>query len=115
MSAIQILTGLYWVNGTVGTPGQSVTLMLDTGSSNTWVNTPKSKLCSQQDDPCKPYGTYDSSKSSTYRFLNHDLNSTYASNQSVFGDFVTDTANFGGVTLKNFEFGVAQESEVEST
>jgi hypothetical protein len=110
----QLRTNVYWINATFGTPGQPVALLLDTGSSNTWVNTPNSKFCSEMNGLCNIWGTYDSNKSSTYKFLNHNLNSTYQSGEKVVGDFVTDTANFGGVSLKDFEFGVAQESELQS-
>lgn len=31
------IDGLFWVNATVGTPGQQVQLQIDTGSSDIWV------------------------------------------------------------------------------
>jgi predicted aspartyl protease len=31
------IDGLFWVNATVGTPGQLVQLQIDTGSSDIWV------------------------------------------------------------------------------
>jgi hypothetical protein len=42
--------GLYWVNATVGTPGQLVQLQIDTGSSDVWVFGPHS--CVQSTSPC---------------------------------------------------------------
>ncbi|GAD93898.1 aspartic-type endopeptidase (OpsB), putative [Paecilomyces variotii No. 5] len=101
---------LYWVNGTVGTPGQPVTLALDTGSSDTWVNVASSDFCSQDSDPCKPFGTYDHSKSSTYKFLDHNFDNTYGGGSrtnQIKGDYITETVKFGGATLKNFQIGVA--------
>lgn len=38
--------GGYYANISVGTPGQTVTLRLDTGSSDTWVVSPSAALCS---------------------------------------------------------------------
>ncbi|KAL1874175.1 hypothetical protein Plec18167_006110 [Paecilomyces lecythidis] len=101
---------LYWVNGTVGTPGQPVTLALDTGSSDTWVNVASSAFCSQKSEPCKPFGTYDHSKSSTYKFLDHNFDNTYgggSQTNQIKGDYITETVKFGGATLKNFQIGVA--------
>jgi hypothetical protein len=98
----------------MGSPGQPVTLALDTGSSDTWVNVANSTFCSQSAEPCKPFGTYDPTKSSTYKFLNHDLNNTYADSGGAYGDFVTDTVKFGDVTLEKFQFGVAYKSTANS-
>lgn len=36
------VVGLYYVNATVGTPGQDVQLQLDTGSSDIWMFGPNS-------------------------------------------------------------------------
>lgn len=105
---------IYWINGTVGNPAQSVTLAIDTGSSDTWVNVANSKYCSQDSEPCKPFGTYDHTKSSTYNLVDHNLNNTYADGSQSLGDFVTDTVEFGGVTLKNFQFGVAYQTSSDS-
>ncbi|KAJ9249453.1 hypothetical protein DTO207G8_6720 [Paecilomyces variotii] len=101
---------IYWINGTFGTPEQSITLALDTGSSDSWVNVATSGFCSQDSEPCKPFGTYDHSKSSTYKFLDHNLDNTYGDGTRAKGDYVTDTMKFGGATLKDFQFGVAYQS-----
>ncbi|PQE22314.1 eukaryotic aspartyl protease protein [Rutstroemia sp. NJR-2017a WRK4] len=42
---------LYFANGTLGTPAQSLRLHIDTGSSDLWVNTPSSALCSEKGSP----------------------------------------------------------------
>ncbi|KAL2157011.1 hypothetical protein VTH06DRAFT_8327, partial [Thermothelomyces fergusii] len=54
---------LYFINATVGTPPRPVRLHLDTGSSDLWVNTPDSELCSSGNNPCAYAGTYSANSS----------------------------------------------------
>ncbi|RAL67478.1 hypothetical protein DID88_008233 [Monilinia fructigena] len=56
---------LYFANGTLGTPAQKLRLHIDTGSSDLWVNSPSSTLCSSRGSPCKAAGTYSANSSST--------------------------------------------------
>lgn len=79
------------------------------------MNVATSGFCSQDSEPCKPFGTYDHSKSSTYKFLDHNLDNTYGDGTRAKGDYVTDTMKFGGATLKDFQFGVAYQSGANST
>jgi hypothetical protein len=58
---------MYYANITVGTPGQSQTLLIDTGSSNTFVFASNASLC--ETSGCDG-GTFDLSKSSTYEKVN---------------------------------------------
>ncbi|CDM37633.1 hypothetical protein DTO013E5_7594 [Penicillium roqueforti] len=97
---------LYFCNITLGTPEQSVRLVLDTGSSDLWCNTPNSTLCAASKDACAESGTYNSSSSSSYSFVNSDFNITYADGSGAAGDYVTDTLTIGGTTIKDFQFGL---------
>lgn len=101
---------LYYCNVSLGTPEQSLRLVLDTGSSDLWCNAPNSTVCSSQGDPCSLSGTYDSSASSTYSFVSSDFNISYADNSGASGDYVTDTLHIGDTTLQNFQFGVGFQS-----
>lgn len=58
---------MHHVNLTVGTPGQLQTLIVDTGSSNTFVLASNASFCKAHgcDD-----GTFDLSRSSTYEMTN---------------------------------------------
>lgn len=81
-------------------------MVLDTGSSDLWVNAPNSTLCKKKSDPCSDSGTYDSSSSSTYAFVNSDFNITYADGSDATGDYASDTLTIGSATLKSFQFGI---------
>ncbi|KAI0841573.1 acid protease [Hypoxylon sp. FL0890] len=104
---------LYFVNGTIGTPAQSVRLHLDTGSSDLWVNTPSSSLCSQRGSPCSFAGTYDANSSSTYNYVGSWFNISYVDGSGASGDYVTDTITIGNTTLNDLQFGIGYSSTSE--
>lgn len=101
---------MYLTNITVGNPPQHVRLIIDTGSSDTWCNTNSSDFCSQNPSYCEQFGTYNANSSSTYKYLNSDLELAYVDGSSAHGDFVSDNLEIGGKTLPNFEFGAAYTS-----
>ncbi|KAJ5249025.1 hypothetical protein N7468_000476 [Penicillium chermesinum] len=104
----------YWVNITVGTPAQKVSLTLDTGSSDVWVNIPNSTFCSADDDPCSPYGVFKQKDSSTFHMLDYQMNATYAAGFLAEGYYATDTLSIGGVKVKDYQFAVADISHNEN-
>ncbi|KAM3081002.1 hypothetical protein ACMFMG_004962 [Clarireedia jacksonii] len=101
---------LYFANGTLGTPAQSLRLHIDTGSSDLWVNTPSSELCRERDSPCKDAGTYSANSSSTYAYVASDFNISYVDGSGATGDYVTDKFTIGGTTLDKLQFGIGYTS-----
>ncbi|CAD6440007.1 7749c42c-c53e-47a0-aeb0-0767cc4bb6ba [Sclerotinia trifoliorum] len=101
---------LYFVNGTLGTPAQSLRLHIDTGSSDLWVNTATSTLCSEGRSPCKAAGTYSANSSSTYAYVASDFNISYVDGSGASGDYVTDTFTIGSTTLDKLQFGIGYTS-----
>ncbi|TQS34388.1 hypothetical protein Golomagni_05231 [Golovinomyces magnicellulatus] len=101
---------LYFFNITIGTPPQKLRLHLDTGSSDLWVNTPKSRLCSQGSGPCKETGEYNANISSTYKFVASNFNISYVDGSGAEGDYVNDDIMIGTAKIKNFQFGVGYSS-----
>ncbi|ODQ50334.1 acid protease, partial [Saitoella complicata NRRL Y-17804] len=111
----------YLINVTIGTPPQNITLIIDTGSSDLWVNTNAS--CSAFDDSadaalCNQLGVYDPTNSST--FVNYTatdesfiLNVTYLTGY-VLGSQGSETVGLGSpeVRISNMTFGLAEESPV---
>ncbi|KAJ5222409.1 uncharacterized protein N7469_008649 [Penicillium citrinum] len=100
----------YMVNITVGTPPQNLSLSLDTGSSDIWVNLPNSTYCEGDDDPCSSTGLFNIKKSSSFEMLDYVMNATYASGFLAYGHYATDTLSIGGAKLKDMEFAVAETS-----
>ncbi|KAI9646735.1 hypothetical protein NHQ30_004732 [Ciborinia camelliae] len=101
---------LYFANGTLGTPAQKLRLHIDTGSSDLWVNTASSTLCSGKGSPCKAAGTYTANSSSTYAFVSSQFNISYVDGSGASGDYVTDTFTIGGTTLDKLQFGIGYTS-----
>jgi len=104
----------YLVELSIGTPGQSVKVAIDTGSDELWVNPDctSTGLSPQQVRECRADGQYDPNQSSTAA----DLQST---NQIQYGKgavelaYVTDDISLPESTLNvtNAQFGVATQSE----
>ncbi|GMM38484.1 aspartyl protease [Saccharomycopsis crataegensis] len=82
----------------LGTPGQTIEVDLDTGSSDLWVP----GYGTQSD-----YGTYSSIASSTYQFKKAGFSITYGDGSSATGNWVTDTLTLGDVSITQMEFGDA--------
>lgn len=101
------------VNVTLGTPEQSLRLVIDTGSSDLWVNTPNSTFCEEYSKYCNYFGTYDSSESSTYSYVSSDFNITYADGSGAAGVYATETLHIGDTTLKDLQFGIGDTSTSE--
>ncbi|RDW89607.1 acid protease-1 [Coleophoma cylindrospora] len=101
---------LYFANASLGTPAQSLRLHLDTGSSDLWVNTPTSSICSAKGSACKYAGTYTANSSSTYSYVSSVFNISYVDGSGAAGDYATDTFTIGGTSLDSLQFGIGYTS-----
>lgn len=97
----------YSTNVQIGTPPQDVELLLDTGSSDTWVFTPNSKYTGATQGP---NSFFDESQSSTWNGNNSDFHITYGIGQ-VSGKWGTDHLSIGGATIENLSIGLAESSD----
>jgi hypothetical protein len=100
-----ILNFQYYTNITLGTPGQSFKVVLDTGSALLWV--PGAKCESMT---CKIHARYNASASSTRHSLPEQLDIKYAGS-SIHGSLVEDSLSINGGKIKKQTFGTA-ESEI---
>jgi hypothetical protein len=102
-----IAGGGYFVQVKVGTPPQNLTMLLDTGSSDTWVLGHDSDLCSVRDSHLSArrcVDTFDPSKSSTGKMIKPGgFNITYLDGNSAWGDYIADDLTIGGTTIKSLQ------------
>jgi len=110
-----ITGGGYYCNVSVGTPGQQVTMILDTGSSDAWVLSPQADLCTsvkQQEkyqDSCG--NTYDNTKSQTYKLVERNgFSIQYLDNGTAQGDYITDDFSIAGITVKSLQMGYVSQT-----
>lgn len=87
--------GSYSIIFGAGTPPQEQAAILDTGSSDLWLNGPDSSQSLY----------YDHSNSSTYHYNNSDFSIRYGSG-SAQGDWITETLSIAGSKLKNQSLGL---------
>ncbi|KAJ5107561.1 hypothetical protein N7456_004236 [Penicillium angulare] len=112
-SALDNEYNLYLCNITLGSDKQALRLVIDTGSSDLWVNAPNSTFCEEYKEYCDYYGTYDATDSDTYSYVNSDFNISYADSSSAGGIYATDTVHIGDAEIKSLQFGIGYESSSE--
>ncbi|KAK9473653.1 aspartic peptidase domain-containing protein [Dipodascopsis tothii] len=98
---------LYYANVTLGTPGQTVRLQIDTGSSDIWTHSGDQQLCQESDDPCGVTGTFNPDESSTYVAGPDVFYISYADESYAQGSYALDVFGIGGVSVQNMTFGLA--------
>lgn len=107
--------GLYEANVTVGTPGQKMSLQIDTGSSDVWLPANGLSICSEsvaEGGGC-PGGTFGSGSSSSFSVVEQDgFNISYVDGTGVAGDYFTDVFAIGGATIKGLEMGLASSGTI---
>ncbi|MCJ1384072.1 hypothetical protein MMC17_007188 [Xylographa soralifera] len=101
------LANAYYLNITIGTPGQSNLLEIDTGSSDTWV------LVQPDLAEIKAHAlmTVDPTMSTSFVTISDGTFITaFEDGSGTSGDFFTDNIKIGGVTVKTQQMGLTLES-----
>ena len=104
VNAVQLIT--YYTNVTIGSPPQSVGLVIDTGSSDTWVPSKNAK------EPCDidvlgcPFGTFDETRSTSFKNIGYLFSTTYGELQKVTGTYMTDNLVINDVSIENLNMAL---------
>ncbi|CAK7206587.1 hypothetical protein SEUCBS139899_009386 [Sporothrix eucalyptigena] len=107
--------GGYYASVSVGTPGQTQTLVIDTGSSDVWVVAYDADLCTSSllqrkyGDSCSD--TYNPNKSSTYKLVSSNgFDISYLDGTGSSGDYISDNFEVAGTTVKSLQMGYATQT-----
>ncbi len=102
---------VYWysIDLQVGNPPQNVTVDIDTGSSDLWIQG-KSNFQCNINPGCTQYGTFDTNKSSTYKKINDDFTITYGDGSRAKGEWGVDNISIGSAKIDNFTFAVGNDA-----
>ncbi|KAK3393562.1 aspartic peptidase domain-containing protein [Podospora didyma] len=104
--------GGYFATCRLGTPGQDLTLQLDTGSSDIWVPDSNAEVCRQTGSGQCTFGTFNPDKSTTFEVVNNDFNISYVDGSSSTGDYFTDHFEIGGANLRNMTMGLGLNTDI---
>ncbi|KAH6854976.1 aspartic peptidase domain-containing protein [Chaetomium sp. MPI-CAGE-AT-0009] len=110
-----IAGGGYYVKVKVGTPGQDLTMLLDTGSSDAWVLGHDADLCADPDLQSL-YGvsctdTYNPDLSSSEKMVKPGgFKITYLDGGTASGDYITDDLSIGGATIKSLQMAYVNKA-----
>lgn len=112
-----ITGGSYMTDVTVGTPPQPISLVIDTGSSDTFVLADFADQCSDASTaylhgPCVG-GVFDLSASSTYNTITtNGFRISYADKTGSSGDYFSDDFEIGGAKVSALQMGLAINTTV---
>ncbi|KAL9949828.1 hypothetical protein ACHAQF_002757 [Verticillium nonalfalfae] len=103
----------YFAKVKIGTPGQELSLHLDTGSADLWVPYMSAKICRVKGaNNCK-LGAFDPLESLTYRLAApKKFKIAYLDQSSASGDYFEDTVEIGGTRVSSLAMGLARQSTV---
>jgi hypothetical protein len=112
--ANNITLGGYFAEVEIGTPGQLIHFQIDTGSSDTWMNTVDTALCSDSyEQLVNGYcmSVFDPSESSTFEGGDEDdFHIAYLDGREIEGSYFTDSVTIGNATIENQILALAVES-----
>lgn len=94
-----VMNAQYFAEITLGTPPQSFSVVMDTGSSNLWVPSSRCKSI-----PCLFHKKFDSSKSETYKQNDTKFTIHYGSG-NIEGVISNDVLTVGDLVIKGQDFG----------
>ncbi|KAI2622373.1 acid protease [Hypoxylon sp. NC1633] len=108
------MRGGYFASCQIGTPGQNLTLQLDTGSSDIWVPSSSASVCqsSSQAGGCT-FGSFDETASDSFSVVGKsDFDISYVDGSHSRGDYIADTFEIGGAKLSNMTMGLGLSTDI---
>jgi len=112
--ANNLTVGAYFAEVEIGTPGQTLALHVDTGSTEVWLLSPRTDLCRNGAmqvlyGSCKDQ--FDDRMSSSFKLVSgQEFEIRYMDGSSAAGEYFTDHINIGGLSIQNLQMGLALEA-----
>jgi yapsin 1 len=102
----------------IGTPAQTLEILIDTGSSDLWVMASSNPYCANNTNEiltgeyinCSQPIIFDDSSSSTFSWNDTEFSITYGDSTFASGRWAQDTVKIGTITLESANFAVGEES-----
>ena len=110
VNAVQLIT--YYTNVTIGSPPQSVGLIIDTGSSDVWVPSTNAKETCEVNPLGCPYGTFDERQSSSFRSLEQSFSTVYGVVQKISGTYMTDRLVMNDVSIDDLNMALVTNASL---
>ncbi|OAA55024.1 aspartic-type endopeptidase [Niveomyces insectorum RCEF 264] len=109
--------GGYFATCKIGTPSQTLTLQLDTGSSDIWVPSSDASICASSSRASRTggcsLGSFDQDSSTTFNVIGQDeFSIAYVDGSHANGDYFTDVFTIGGSTVTNMTMGLGQDTDI---
>ena len=112
-----ITGGGYFAEFAVGTPPQKLSFIVDTGSSDTWVNSNEADYCVEGEvilgEPFPPdcLPQFDPDASSTFEHVSYDFQVNYLDGSDANGEYFNDTVTFGDeAVIEEQQLGLAEDT-----
>ncbi|KAK0387165.1 hypothetical protein NLU13_5478 [Sarocladium strictum] len=108
--------GGYFATARIGSPGQNVTLQLDTASSDIWVPYARAGICRSEvtagESGCH-LGSFDPEKSKTFDdFMPNSFDISYIDQSYAKGDYFNDTFEISSATVENLTMGLGLQTDL---
>ncbi|KAF7563248.1 hypothetical protein G7046_g880 [Stylonectria norvegica] len=108
-------SGGYFATVEIGSPGQNLTLQLDTGSSDVWVPWCNATICTSAESSAEgcTFGCFSPDSSKSFDDIGQgSFTISYVDDDYSKGDYFTDIFKIGGAKVENLTMGLGMKTSI---